>query len=631
MSRADEYARLMTAFDELLELEPAARSERLARWHDSDASLARQLEALLDASAVPESPLERGPRVTDWGTLGLASTRSASERTPASGGAKPLPAQIGEIVGMYRLTQVIGRGGMGCVFRAEHVELGRAAAVKVLDPVLGADPDYVSRFLHEAKIVNAVHHPNIVDIYDFIDTESPRRVAFVMELLSGVTLGKILSQRALTPEEAMRATFQLCQALSAVHALGIVHRDLKPDNVMVVGRLTAPEDEGPTIKLLDFGIAKVSDPLAMHRTASGAVIGTPTYMAPEQFSAEGVTPATDVYAVAELLYEMLTQRAASTGHGLSMIRKKMSGVPSDIELPRSLPHAEVIESLLHDCLQVEPRHRPTLHHLQSELTALFPDLAPGAATRRREQRRNRRDAVEKTRTGPKSRLPERLAPIAFAAAAIVWLVWLATRPDASRLDIPEQFIPEGAGAADLQPGRDAPESAEGHPTGSVDLPLVVYADGEQTPLYLPTGRMGFGQGLTIDFQAKAPDSDQTCMQVTFDAPLPSWAGVVWQDPPHDWGTLPGGYALTGATRLSLRAKGQVGGEKVKFGYGIILRDAKYFDSAREEREFTLSDVWETYQFDLTGQDLHRIKTGFWLAVETRGGPVTFYVDDVRYE
>ena len=266
---------------------------------------------------------------------------------------------------------------MGFVYRAEHTYLGRTAAVKILEPRLTEDSDYLSRFMHEAKIVSALQHPNIVEVFDFIETEGPRRVAFVMELLDGSTLAELLAQRALSWDETISASLQLCRALAAVHARGVVHRDLKPDNVMVVGPLAGRPGSKPSLKLLDFGIAKASEPRAGHQTATGVMMGTPTYMAPEQFAAEPTTPATDVYALAELIYEMLTQKPAFAGRGLPMMRRKMSGVPPELELPGTAEHPETLRRLLQDCLQVGSDLRPSIVEVEKALLSLHG--SPGRA------------------------------------------------------------------------------------------------------------------------------------------------------------------------------------------------------------------------------------------------------------
>jgi len=189
-----------------------------------------------------------------------------------------LPAELGEVIGGYRLEEVIGRGGMGCVYRASHLKLGRKAAVKVLAANLARDAHFVARFFQEARIVGEIGHPNIVAILDYVDAEQPRRVAYVMELLEGSTLRAILAARPLSMTQAIPIALQISEALRAVHALNVVHRDLKPENVFVVAASDTDVPARPSIKILDFGIAKVHDPRSPIETEAGVTMGTPAYM-----------------------------------------------------------------------------------------------------------------------------------------------------------------------------------------------------------------------------------------------------------------------------------------------------------------------------------------------------------------
>ncbi len=207
----------------------------------------------------------------------------------------------GDIVRGYRLDRLIAEGGMGAVWAATHTTLGRRAAVKLLAPSLSANREYVSRFLSEARIVNDFRHPNIVDIFDFVEMESPHRVACIMELLEGPTLAEVIKQGKLSAAKSMQITLQIVGALEQVHAAGVVHRDLKPQNIIIVAPLDADFTNTCAAKILDFGIAKQGGVQTEHKTATGAIMGTPAYMAPEQVAAADVSAATDLYALAEML------------------------------------------------------------------------------------------------------------------------------------------------------------------------------------------------------------------------------------------------------------------------------------------------------------------------------------------
>ena len=162
-----------------------------------------------------------------------------------------------------------------------------------------------------------------------------------------------------------------------------------------------------------------------------------------------------------------------------------------------------------------------------------------------------------------------------------------------------------------------------------DLPLVVYDD--KAGPYVPSGWMGDTGSMAVELDcAEEPHSGKACVKVSFNANK-GWGGVVWQNPANDWGERPGGRDLTGATKLVMYARGGSGGEKVKFGYGILGRDKKFFDTASGELEVELSRRWREYVLYLDDKDLRRIKTGFYWSFASPGRPLLFYLDDIRYE
>jgi serine/threonine protein kinase len=209
---------------------------------------------------------------------------------------------LGQILGdRYRILERIGTGGMGTVYRAEHVILRKRLAIKVLRPELSMDEGLVRRFQQEAIAASQVGQENIVDVTDFGRT--PRgALYFVMEELDGVNLHQVLSEGGPLPlERALLILSQLCRALTAAHGRGIVHRDLKPENVILLRRA----DGSDFVKVVDFGISKTGR--ERHRlTRAGMIMGTPEYMAPEQGAAATVDQRADIYALGVLAYEMLT-------------------------------------------------------------------------------------------------------------------------------------------------------------------------------------------------------------------------------------------------------------------------------------------------------------------------------------
>ena len=140
---------------------------------------------------------------------------------------------VGQTLGSYRLESVLGRGGMGTVYRGTHEKIGRVAAIKVLSDALASNEEFVSRFVNEAKVVNNIRHKSIIDIVEFIEEEQPRRVAYVMELIEGPTLQDQLKQGPLNIIEALNVGMQIASAMKAVHAVGVIHRDLKPENILI--------------------------------------------------------------------------------------------------------------------------------------------------------------------------------------------------------------------------------------------------------------------------------------------------------------------------------------------------------------------------------------------------------------
>ncbi|CAN5902227.1 hypothetical protein BH11MYX3_BH11MYX3_47390 [soil metagenome] len=263
---------------------------------------------------------------------------------------------IGATVGSYRITDQISVGGMGTVFRAEHTLIGRIAAVKILHPELSGSRDIVNRFFNEAKATTTIKHPGIVEVFDF--GYMPSGHAFlVMEFLEGQPLSQRMKSRGIVPEaEAALIMRGVCSALAAAHAKGIVHRDLKPDNIFVVPDADAPL--GERTKILDFGIAKLTDVgLAGSATKTGAVMGTPTYMSPEQCSGRGnVDLRADLYSIGCMLYELVAGRPPFMNEGAG----ELIGSHLFVEPEPLSRHAQVtpeMERLVMSLLEKRPENR----------------------------------------------------------------------------------------------------------------------------------------------------------------------------------------------------------------------------------------------------------------------------------
>ncbi|HEY2963973.1 MAG TPA: serine/threonine-protein kinase [Pyrinomonadaceae bacterium] len=259
----------------------------------------------------------------------------------------------------YYLEERLGEGGMGSVYRARHLLMDRAVALKVMDPRFVENEAARTRFQLEARAAVLLHHSNAVSVTDFGQT-SDGYVYLVMELLEGRTLREILVKEA--PLETARATSIMLQASAAVaaaHEAGIIHRDLKPSNILVTQSANAPA----VVKVLDFGIAKLAadtfdDEDASEVTLPGIPLGTPRYMPPEQYEGRDLMPAADVYSLGVILYEMLTGMAPFTGATLVEIAQKHANdLPhSPREIVAAIP--EDLERVVLHALEKQPEARP---------------------------------------------------------------------------------------------------------------------------------------------------------------------------------------------------------------------------------------------------------------------------------
>ena len=226
---------------------------------------------------------------------------------------------IGARMGNYRLIKKLGEGGMGIVFVAEHELMGKVAAVKVLLPQFSQNSDIVRRFFNEAKATGQLRHPGLVDIYDYGHHAETGSAFIVMELLEGESLaGKMRREGRIAEPLLVSLTRQVAAALGAAHAKGIVHRDLKPDNLFIIDDSTVAC--GLRAKVLDFGIAKLLSQEASaadSRTKTGALLGTPTYMAPEQCRGlSQLDQRADIYSLACIMYEMACGQPPFSGEGM---------------------------------------------------------------------------------------------------------------------------------------------------------------------------------------------------------------------------------------------------------------------------------------------------------------------------
>ena len=277
----------------------------------------------------------------------------------------------GAKAGPWRIEHELGRGGMGAVYAVVHEHIGKRAALKVVHQRLLVPGFNSDRMLLEAKVVNQVGHPNIVDIFE-TGKLGDGRPYIVMERLDGQTLSARADAGKLLPDLVIAILLQVCDALSAAHAAGIVHRDLKLDNVFLVDNTGDPAT--PKVKLLDWGIAKVLSDDVKH-TIDGQLMGTPQYLAPEQARGHAVSPQTDVYSLGVMAYELFLEQLpfeAETAAEVMAMHLRLPPPPPS-ELWPDVPAA--LEDLLLAMLQKIPGQRPTIAEVVRGLGVVLAELA----------------------------------------------------------------------------------------------------------------------------------------------------------------------------------------------------------------------------------------------------------------
>jgi len=270
-------------------------------------------------------------------------------------------ALVGQVVAeRYEVQELLGTGGMGCVYRARHIHIRKQVALKTLHDALLRSPEAVARFEREAVAAARIDHPNVVVATDFGHLPSGRYY-LVLEFVEGQDLRHELDAQGKLPlARALSIAHQIASGLSAAHPLGIVHRDLKPENVMLVQRPGRPD----LVKVLDFGIAKITlEDKHQPLTQFGAVFGTPQYMSPEQAAGKDVDGRSDLYSLGIIIYEMLTGTLPlEAADALGFIMQQLNGVPA--ALPNWVP--EPVRALVHTLLEKDPENRPSS---ASEVTA----------------------------------------------------------------------------------------------------------------------------------------------------------------------------------------------------------------------------------------------------------------------
>jgi hypothetical protein len=336
----------------------------------ADASSCPRCGAFLDTSATPTgtAPAPRPPATPPSGGArrppssghGASATGGGRATAPTIDGGRFLPGTL--LLDRYRVIELLGRGGMGEVYRAEDLVLGQVVALKFLPGAVREDPDRLARFYNEARMAREVSHPAVCRVHDVAEADGQTFLS--MEYVDGEDLASLLRRIGRLPrDKALEAARQLCGGVAAAHDKGVLHRDLKPQNVMLDGR--------GRVRVTDFGLAGLAGSIKGDEVRSG----TPGYMSPEQLAGRDVSARSDIYAIGLILYELFTGQRAYPGRGLAEVR-------SQHEQPLSPPSSVVdgldpgVDVAVMRCLEEDPAQRPASARA---VAALLPGGDPLAA------------------------------------------------------------------------------------------------------------------------------------------------------------------------------------------------------------------------------------------------------------
>lgn len=263
---------------------------------------------------------------------------------------------IGRVIGDYRLLKLLGKGGMGVVYKARQLSLDRSVAVKLLPDTLAEDQVFVRRFFREGKTLAKLDHPNIVGVLHVGKDDETHYL--VMDYIRGKTLRQLMKKEGrFEVDRALDIARQVAVALAEAHKNGIIHRDIKPANIMI--------DREGRVKVMDFGLAKAIGGVTTEVTASGVLVGSPRYMSPEQWRGEPLSPQTDIYSLGILLYEMLTGEAPFAADAAHVIMLKALEWQCPAPSWKNAAVTSAIDKIISDMVAKEPRMR----YVSSEVLA----------------------------------------------------------------------------------------------------------------------------------------------------------------------------------------------------------------------------------------------------------------------
>ncbi len=559
-----DWERVAEVFEAAVVREPAERSSFVHHTCAGDPELLRQVEAMLAA-------LDR-PVVIDR-PVGEAMAALLDDDGPLI---------IGAQLGPYRVTSLLGRGGMGEVYRATDTALGREVAIKILPWDLSADPERLARFRREARVLASLNHPNIGAIYGLETLDGPTgpTLGLVLELVEGPTLAETLASGRLPVTETIALAQQIADALEAAHQQGLVHRDLKPANIKV-------RPDG-AVKVLDFGLAKAIEPAigsspnvtqsptittpAM-MTGVGTILGTAAYMSPEQARGKPADKRSDVWAFGCVLYEMLTGTRPFPGDDVAdVLAAVLTKEPDWTQLPHDL--TPTLGTYLRRCLHKDPKQR--IGDMQDVRLALEGAFEP--------------DTTSETPLHRRTSLWRRVAAPAAAAvaagAAVGAAVWLVTRPAAPQVT---RFTLSPAGPAAFESSgtaRDMTVLPDGRrivykAVGTRGVPqLFVFALDALEPMPLvrdgsPLGPFSSPDGSWLGFVEIEGASPQLKKIAVTGGPSLTLASLDGQSSGVTWGDDDGIIYATANPATGLQRVASTGGSPV-----VLTRP----DGARGERD-----------------------------------------------
>ncbi len=441
------------------------------------------------------------------GDVGLDETVASPG---ALAGGRPLAP--GTRVGEYEVERPLGRGGMGEVYAAVHPLIGKRAAIKVMRPELSSDPAAVERFLQEARAVNQIEHPNLVDVFSFGRLPDGRCYQ-IMELLEGESLGAMIRRKRLRLGEVLAILEIVCVGLEAAHARGVIHRDLKPDNVFLVKQ----RDGRTVVKLLDFGLAKLIRGDDVRLTQSGQMVGTPAYLAPEQAKGQRVDAAADVYALGAMAFELLTgELPFAAGSAMEMVSKHLTEPPPSARARVAGLPAE-IDALVTTMMAKDRAARPSLDEVRRAIAQARAVEASGGGGSRSELAFAPTGAVTPVARARWKRPAAIAVGVIGLAALLLLLPWRCQRRDASVAETPTDAATVIARVVapplDARPvdAASAPPPVDAAPAPPIDATAPVSPRPRRRDV-----------APTAPIEADAPDPDGYGLLIAFTSP---WAKV----------------------------------------------------------------------------------------------------------